>query len=280
MRAGLIAVSVAAALGLGVGFGAAAGHADRPVVRGAASADRPTPFVTPSTPTPTPSQPTPDATTASPTQVLWQLDSSGSEVRVLEARLSQLGGLSSRWVDSTYGTATATAVRAFQLRTELPVTGAVDAVTWRTLKAETKAPTRAQLYPGRATPSASGGLDPRCLDGRVLCIDKTTRRLSWVVDGVVRRQLAVRFGSQFTPTREGAFTVYRMSADHVSNLFGSPMPYAMFFSRGQAVHYSRDFAARGYAGASHGCVNVRDRRSLAALFAEVHVGDAVVVYRG
>ena len=36
------------------------------------------------------------------------------------------------------------------------------------------------------------------------------------------------------------------------------MPYAMFFSGGQAVHYSPDFAARGYNGASHGCVNVRN----------------------
>ena len=32
------------------------------------------------------------------------------------------------------------------------------------------------------------------------------------------------------------------------------MPFAMFFSGGQAVHYSPDFAAVGYAGASHGCV--------------------------
>ena len=45
-------------------------------------------------------------------------------------------------------------------------------------------------------------------------------------------------------------------------LYGSAMPYAMFFSGGQAVHYSSDFAARGYAGASHGCVNVRDHAGI------------------
>jgi lipoprotein-anchoring transpeptidase ErfK/SrfK len=56
------------------------------------------------------------------------------------------------------------------------------------------------------------------------------------------------------------------------------MPDSMFFSRGQAVHYSSDFAARGYAGASHGCVNVRDRAGLDRLFAQVRVGDAVVIY--
>ena len=57
------------------------------------------------------------------------------------------------------------------------------------------------------------------------------------------------------------------------------MPFSMFFSRGQAVHYSSDFAARGYAGASHGCVNVRDYAALASLFDQVRTGDKVVVYR-
>ena len=68
----------------------------------------------------------------------------------------------------------------------------------------------------------------------------------------------MRFGASYTPTREGLFHVYLKDADHVSHLYGSAMPYSMFFSGGQAVHYSSDFAARGYAGASHGCVNVRD----------------------
>ncbi len=69
------------------------------------------------------------------------------------------------------------------------------------------------------------------------------------------------------------------SRDHVSSLYGSSMPFAMFFSGGQAVHYSSDFAARGYDGASHGCVNVRDYDAIAALFDKVNVGDPVIVYR-
>jgi lipoprotein-anchoring transpeptidase ErfK/SrfK len=55
------------------------------------------------------------------------------------------------------------------------------------------------------------------------------------------------------------------------------MPFAMFFSGGQAVHYSPDFASVGYAGASHGCVNLRDYESVAWLFDQVEVGDKVVV---
>jgi lipoprotein-anchoring transpeptidase ErfK/SrfK len=113
----------------------------------------------------------------------------------------------------------------------------------------------------------------------VLCIDKTSSSLRWVVGGSVRMSLDVRFGSEFTPTREGVFSVYWKDADHVSDLYGSAMPLSMFFSGGQAVHYSSDFAARGYYGASHGCVNVRDYDELASLFAQVRTGDRVVVYR-
>ena len=58
------------------------------------------------------------------------------------------------------------------------------------------------------------------------------------------------------------------------------MPYAMFFSGGQAVHYSPDFAARGYNGASHGCVNVRNLSAdPVRCSAQVRVGDKVIVYR-
>jgi lipoprotein-anchoring transpeptidase ErfK/SrfK len=122
-------------------------------------------------------------------------------------------------------------------------------------------------------------LDARCATGVALCIDKTTRKLRYVVDGVVKMQMDVRFGAVKTATREGSFTVGWKSRNHVSKLYDSKMPFAMFFSGGQAVHYSSDFAARGYNGASHGCVNVRDLAKIKVLFDEVHVGDKVIVYR-
>jgi lipoprotein-anchoring transpeptidase ErfK/SrfK len=99
-----------------------------------------------------------------------------------------------------------------------------------------------------------------------------------VVDGTVVKTVDVRFGSSSTPTREGTYSVYFKSRDHVSRLYDSSMPFAMFFSGGQAVHYSSDFAATGYGGASHGCVNVRDYDAVAWLFDQVRVGDQVVVY--
>lgn len=116
------------------------------------------------------------------------------------------------------------------------------------------------------------------MTGRVLCVSKTSRTLRWMVDGRTVSVMDVRFGAQYTPTREGVFSVNFKSRYHVSTIYHTSMPYAMFFSGGQAVHYSADFAARGYAGASHGCVNVRDEGKIAALFAQVRTGDKVVVY--
>lgn len=199
----------------------------------------------------------------------------GPRVRDLQARLAQLDWF--RAVPTgTYGELTAEAVRGFQAKRGIPVSGEVDRRTSDRLLAMTTAPTRAELTGVENLP---GALDERCLSGRVVCVDKSSNTLRWVVDGEVRQTLDTRFGGAETPTREGVFEVYLKSRDHVSRLYGSSMPFAMFFSGGQAVHYSPDFAAVGYAGASHGCVNVRDRDGVARLFERVSVGDTVVVYR-
>nr|WP_202387998.1 L,D-transpeptidase family protein [Nocardioides flavescens] len=241
----------------------------------------PTPAVTP-TPVaaPTPSVvPTPEpAPTLEPGPALLASGAEGDEVRDLQARLKAIAWFSGD-VTGTYGEVTAEAVRGFQAKREIPVTGAVDQRTLDRLHAMTAEPSYEVLHnlaqPGVNVP---GALDARCETGRVLCVDKSSRTLRWVVDGQVRETVDVRFGSAYTPTREGAFSVESKSRDHVSSLYDTAMPYAMFFSGGQAVHYSSDFAARGYSGASHGCVNVRDREAVARLFDQVQVGDSVVVY--
>ncbi|MER8154781.1 L,D-transpeptidase family protein [Streptomyces sp. NPDC094472] len=201
---------------------------------------------------------------------------SGDRVRELQARLRALG-LFNRNPTGYYGTITQASVSAYQRGHGLSVTGSVSRRTWTSLRSATKAPTRDQLYPPTTLPLAKP--DPRCLTGRVLCISKTSRTLAWMVSGRVVSAMDVRFGSEYTPTREGLFQVNFKSRDHVSTIYHTPMPYAMFFSGGQAVHYSSDFAARGYSGASHGCVNVRDKKKIAALFGKVRAGDKVVVYK-
>lgn len=218
----------------------------------------------------TPEPPAPPAP-----KILMASGAEGAQVRELQARLRQIAHFN-RTPTGHYGPVTATAVSSFQVKRGLPRTGTTDTATWDRLLAMTREPTRAELHPATANPVAKP--DPRCLKGRVLCISKTSRTLTWMVDGRAVSAMDVRLGSQYTPTREGTFNVYWKSRHHVSTLYDTPMPYALFFSGGQAVHYSPDFAARGYSGASHGCVNVRDEGKIASLFAQVRNGDKVVIY--
>ncbi|MEU6574959.1 L,D-transpeptidase family protein [Streptomyces sp. NPDC046805] len=212
---------------------------------------------------------------AAPPRVLWSRGDTGTDVRELQARLRQVAWLFDG-PTGTYDDLTEQAVQGFQGKRGLPRTGRTDAVTWQRLRAMTHRPGTWELYLMGGQPAAAP--DRRCLTGRVLCISKTSRTLRWMIDGRTVSTMAVRFGAQYTPTREGVFHVYWKSRHHVSTLYHSPMPYALFFSGGQAVHYSYDFAARGYAGGSHGCVNVRDEAAIADLFAQVRNGDKVVVY--
>ncbi|MFD9097147.1 L,D-transpeptidase family protein [Streptomyces collinus] len=208
-------------------------------------------------------------------RVLWSRGDSGTGVRELQARLRQVDWLFDGPTGS-YDDLTERAVAGFQSKRGLPRTGELDTATWQRLLAMTHRPGRWELYLMGGQPADPP--DPRCLTGRVLCISKTSRTLRWMVDGRTVETMSVRFGALYSPTREGVFRVYWKSRHHVSTLYHSPMPYALFFSGGQAVHYSYDFAARGYAGGSHGCVNVRDEAAISELFAQVRVGDKVVVH--
>lgn len=236
-------------------------------------------------PTPQPSGTTPSPTTSPSTSTpsagpaILERGDSGQQVRDLQARLQQIGWFSGS-VTGYYGDATVAAVKGFQAKRGLPVTGAVDRATQDRLRSMTRTPTAAELSgQSSGTGTSTAGLDPRCLTGRAICISKSTRQLVWVVDGQPRLRMDVRFGSELTPTREGAFQVEWKARDWVSTIYHTPMPYSMFFSGGQAVHYSADFAARGYNGSSHGCVNVRDYNGIATLYSQVQVGDKVIVYR-
>ncbi|MFI6145272.1 peptidoglycan-binding protein [Streptomyces sp. NPDC051109] len=215
---------------------------------------------------------------ASPSPTVKAIMANGDEseqVRELQARLKQLKYMT---VAPTgfYGSKTTAAVKSFQSKNGLTASGAVDEATWKKIQSVSKKPTADELRP--PTVNEVDAPDPRCMTGRVMCISKESRTLAWMIDGKIISTMDVRFGSENTPTREGQFKVEWKAKDWTSTIYHTPMPYSMFFSQGQAVHYSADFAARGYAGASHGCVNVRDKGKLASLFEQVQVGDKVVVY--
>ncbi|MEU6861650.1 L,D-transpeptidase family protein [Streptomyces sp. NPDC046876] len=225
---------------------------------------------------PSPSASASASPSPSPTAKALMANGDESEqVRELQARLKQLKYLTAK-PTGFYGSKTTAAVKAFQARNGLPATGSVDEATWKKIQGLSKKPSADELRPPEV--NEADAPDPRCMKGRVMCISKESRTLAWMIDGKVVSTMDVRFGSENTPTREGEFSVGWKAKEWTSTIYHTPMPYAMFFSGGQAVHYSADFAARGYNGASHGCVNVRDKGKLAALFDQVKVGDKVVVY--
>lgn len=281
---GLLSVALVASAAVATGYAMRAQSDDGTRAAGAASPDGPPAAEGSPRPRPAPTTQAEPGQPAQPVVVtppeplplppLLAPGDQGKEVRDLQARLKQLA-----WyfpdVDGVYGDATTEAVRGFQEKRGFTATGTVDRRTMRRLVAMTSTPTRAELHNLGNVP---GALDARCRVGRVMCVDKTSRTIRWVVDGKVLKTMDVRFGAPATPTREGLFTVGFKSRDHRSSLYDTDMPFAMFFSGGQAVHYSADFASVGYNGASHGCVNVRDYDGVAWLFDQVEVGDEVVVY--
>jgi hypothetical protein len=220
-----------------------------------------------------PAQPAPKPGAGKP---VLTLNDHGRKVRVLQVRLQRVG-VRDIPTSGLYSEDTAAQVKAFQRLAGFRRTGVVDEATLAELVRRTGAVDRLDLAAGADQPYGAR-LPESCLHGRVICVDKRARSVRWVIDGIVKLRLDARFGGDETPTREGVFRITRKSRDHISSLYHTSMPFALFFDRGQAVHYSPDFAARGYNGASHGCVNIRDHEHMEWLFDHAQVGDRVVVY--
>lgn len=122
-------------------------------------------------------------------------------------------------------------------------------------------------------------LDRRCMTGTVICASKNQRKLWMVQNGRILITLDARFGRASEPTAEGVNTVYWKDKNHVSSIYGSPMPYSMFFHGGQAIHYSSDFSRRGWNGASHGCINIRNMSGLKWLWDHTPTGRKIIVFK-
>jgi len=215
------------------------------------------------------------------TPVIYAKGSSGYGVKEAQLRLKARG----YWpwsITGVYGDSMAWWVRQLQRNWNLPQRGVIDQRTWSALVKATYTPgtfDQYRYYAGlRPLMPTITALDTRCRTGRVMCVNKTTRTLTWVVDGKPLMVMWARFGGISTPTREGTFQVFKKYEYVISNLYFTPMPYSMFFSGGQAVHYSSNFARLGYAGSSHGCVNIADYAQIKSLYYQVRIGDKVVVY--
>lgn len=161
-----------------------------------------------------------------------------------------------RWLrlkaDGKQSAADCRAIRAFQKKHGIePVTGIAGPATWA----------RMRILAARSAPHATRGCPDRSY--RIACVD-LTHGLTWVQQRgrILYGPVPMRSGGVRHPTRTGWFRIYWRHRNHWSTLYNSPMPYAQFFSGGQAFH-----AVRGSirtVGGSMGCVNLRlaDARGL------------------
>src|SRR5258708_532239 len=102
----------------------------------------------------------------------------------------------------------------------------------------------------------------------VVQIDKSSQRMAVSVDGMTRYSWPVSTGRNGYGTPSGVFHPQTMARRWFSRrYYNSPMPHAIFFYHGFAIHGTYDLGRLG-GPASHGCVRLHPSHA-AALFALV-----------
>lgn len=149
-----------------------------------------------------------------------------------------------RQVDGRQSTGDCRAIRRFQQAHRIaPATGFAGPVTGAIVR----------VMRARKDPNQAGHCP--ALAQRTACVD-LNRQLMWVQQGsqVILEPVAIRSGAPTMETRTGSYRIYLRHRHHISNLYGTRMPYAQFFDRGEALHgvYEDIFSGAG----SHGCVNL------------------------
>lgn len=91
----------------------------------------------------------------------------------------------------------------------------------------------------------------------LVTISKSQQRMSVVMDGAEAYRWPVSTGTHRHATPAGHFRPFRLERHWYSRQYSlTPMPWAMFFHRGYAVHGTMEAYNLGRA-ASHGCVRLR-----------------------
>jgi len=99
-------------------------------------------------------------------------------------------------------------------------------------------------------------------------IDKLSQRMAVSVDGMMRYNWPVSTGRSGYGTPSGVFHPQMMARRWFSRkYYNSPMPHAIFFHHGFAIHGTYELSRLG-GPASHGCVRLHPSHA-AALFALV-----------
>lgn len=86
----------------------------------------------------------------------------------------------------------------------------------------------------------------------------------------------ILYGTDGKPTPTGSFRITERKIDHVSNIYGAPMPFMLRLTNdGIAIHGS--MVERG--GATRGCIGIPDEFA-ALLFEEARLGTRVTIVSG
>ena len=102
----------------------------------------------------------------------------------------------------------------------------------------------------------------------VVHIDKYAQRMAVSIDGYPRYNWPVSTGRSGYGTPSGVFRPQMMARHWFSRIYyNSPMPHAIFFDHGCAIHGTTELSRLG-GPASHGCVRLHPSHA-AALFALV-----------
>lgn len=108
-----------------------------------------------------------------------------------------------------------------------------------------------------------------------IVVDLATEKLHVYRGGVEIGQAFILYGADHKPTPTGTFPILQKDKDHVSNLYGAPMPYMLRLTWGGVAIHGSEVEANA---ATHGCVGVPDEFA-ALLFAQAKKGDPVLVTR-
>lgn len=104
--------------------------------------------------------------------------------------------------------------------------------------------------------------------GVVAKVNLSTQRMHVYENGRHRYTWKISSGRAGYRTPTGSYTIHRMHKRYFSKKYhGAPMPYAMFFHRGYAVHGTGSIKRLGRT-ASHGCVRLHPSNA-ATLFSMV-----------
>jgi lipoprotein-anchoring transpeptidase ErfK/SrfK len=201
--------------------------------------------------------------------------SGGTCARLATTRLKQAGFYP--WaIPSRVSTTGVNALLNYQRSRGLVATGTTTKATWIALA------NREPLLP-KVLPKT-------CLTkGIVLCVDQAHRRLYWMRNGKQVRSFKVRLGGynshpktgdwRVFPTANGTWHVYDKQVDPKSENYGSgAMPYSTMFYPDMYVHYSPGFHSVGYAGSSHGCVNIGNLAEAVWIFNHTPIGSKVHIF--